>query len=374
MGAGIGGLASALALKRLGWEVAVHERAPRLAHSGAGLVLAPNAVWALRSLDLADAVGARATALEGSGLRRPDGTWISRVDAEAVAHRTGAPALGVMRSDLVDVLAGALGRELIELGSEITDVSDLATNLVVGADGIGSHVRRSKWPDHPPPRYAGYAAWRALVPHPDPASYVASETWGRGQRFGVVPVGRGQAYLYATASCAEDADHGSSVDELRRRFGRWHAPIPTLLDALDGATVLHHDVYDLHPSLTDLHRSPEQGSTAVVLVGDAAHAMEPNLGQGAGTALEDAVVLAHCLGENADIATAVIRYSRARVPRVAALSRLARRMGRVAQLEQPILVSARDALIALTPDRLARNAAAGAAGWRPPRPTSQEHR
>ena len=362
VGAGIGGLATALALRRTGWHVSVRERATSLDGGGAGLVLWPNAVHCLRVLGVADEVRARATVLHRSTLRRPGGRRLSRLDADALARRHGAPVLGVVRADLVGALARALGPDAVELGREVTDPAGLGADLVVGADGVRSTVRGALWPDQPPAAYRGYTAWRALVPDTggDLDLDGASETWGRGERFGIVPVGNGRTYVYATANAEPGARAQDELAELRRRFGGWHAPVPALLAAIGPGTVLRHDVHDLPPGATALHRDH------LALVGDAGHAVEPNLGQGACLALEDAVVLAHALEVEPSTRSALTRYGRERAPRVAALTRRSRQVGRLAQHAHPALALARDAAVLLTPAHLALRASGRAAGWRPP--------
>ncbi|GAA4968570.1 FAD-dependent monooxygenase [Kineococcus glutinatus] len=364
IGAGVGGLAAGLALRRAGWHVRVAERAADLG-GGAGLVLWPNAVRCLQVLGVAGAVRERAHVLHRSGVRRPGGRWLSHLDADELARRCGQPVLAVARADLVEVLAAALGHDVLHLGCEVADPAGVRADLVVGADGIGSLVRRSLWPDRAPAGYRGYTAWRALVPgggvaRGAGAAEGACETWGAGQRFGVVPLGDAGTYVYATANAAEGARACDELAELRRRFGSWHAPIPALLAAIEPGTVLRHDVHDLPPAATGLHRG------RVVLVGDAGHAMEPNLGQGACLALEDAVVLAHALGAELSVEAALARYDRARTPRVTAMTRRSRHVGHLARWTHPVLTAARDAAVSATPPPLALRAAHRAAGWCPP--------
>ncbi|GAB2882668.1 FAD-dependent monooxygenase [Nocardioides pacificus] len=368
VGAGVGGLASALALSRAGWEVEVLEQTATIGDAGAGIALGPNAVRALLTLGVGQEVLAGAQALQGTALRAPGGRWLSRVTSEPIASPERAPTVGVVRAQLVTALADALGRERIRVGCPVQDPASLEADLVVGADGIHSAVRREWWPATPL-RYAGYTAWRALVPGVEAgagatsADVVATETWGRGERFGIVPVGGGRLYLYATARMPAGTRVEDEVAELRTRFGRWHEPIPQLLEALTGQAVLRHDVHDIGvPAI--LHRA---GTPAVVLVGDSGHAMEPNLGQGAGMALEDAVELAHWLSVEPSREQALARYSHARVPRVLALARRSRQVGHVAQLQHPVLAGVRNAAVALTPARVALSAAARVAAWQPPR-------
>ncbi|WP_136519936.1 MULTISPECIES: FAD-dependent monooxygenase [Cellulomonas] len=369
VGAGIAGLATAVALRRSGWSVTVHERAATLRALGAGLVLAPNAVHALDALGLGDAVREHAVTLTASALRRPDGRTLSRLDASRLARRHGAPLLGVERGALHALLADAVGPGAVRCGSAVTDLASVAAqhDLVVAADGLRSHMRTAGWPGAAAPTYSGYTTWRALVRTGAPVTE-ASETWGRRERFGVVPVAEGVAYVFATATVPAGRhapDGAAELAGLRRRFGGWHAPIPALLDAADPATLLRHDVHALSRVPASLHR----GTT--VLVGDAAHALEPNLGQGAGLALEDAVVLAHVLADGAPVAQALARYSASRRARAAELHATSRRLGRLTQHANPVVESARDAAVRLTPAAVALRASDRTMGWRPPRPTSR---
>jgi 2-polyprenyl-6-methoxyphenol hydroxylase-like FAD-dependent oxidoreductase len=374
VGGGIGGLAAALALQRIGWQVTVRERGQTLDRGGAGLVLWANALRCLAVLGVEGAVRSRSAPLVGSTVRRADGRLLAKVALDPRVVEGHHP-LGIVRADLIDVLAAALGPEVLRLGDDVTDVADLDADLVVGADGVRSVVRTSMG-SALRPEYRGYTVWRALVP----AGVLApggraelSETWGAGLRFGMVPVGRDATYVYAAAAAPAGERSDDEVAELRRRFGDWHAPIPAVLEAVEPGTVIRHDIYDLSPGRTPLHRGRR------VLVGDAGHAMEPNLGQGAGLALEDAVVLAHALAAEPSMEAALAAYSSVRGPRVAALSRQSRHIGRLARLTRPCTVALRDLAVRSTPDRLARRATSVAAGWRPSPsalqlPTTQETR
>ncbi|KGM08332.1 monooxygenase, partial [Cellulomonas bogoriensis 69B4 = DSM 16987] len=229
---------------------------------------------------------------------------------------------------------------VIRYGAQVHDPQALgaAHDVVVGADGLRSRVRAGGWPDEAGPVYAGYTAWRALVRARVDVTEVC-ETWGRRERFGVVPVGEGLVYVFATATVAaqQHADGAAGeVAELRRRFAGWHPPVPALLDALDPAAVLRHDVHALPRVPSRLHR----GST--VLLGDAAHAMEPNLGQGACLAIEDAIVLAHVLADGAPVHAALARYTAARRPRTVTTSRMSARIGWLTQRTGPVGAAVRD--------------------------------
>ncbi|MFF3427849.1 FAD-dependent oxidoreductase [Streptomyces sp. NPDC002602] len=376
VGAGIGGLTAAVALHRKGWRVTVCERAPEPSTLGAGIVLAPNALRALDAIGFDAGRAAGRTTAAAMGVRRPGGSWLSRADTAEMAARYGRPPLAVHRRSLTAALAAALPAGTIRYGCAVTSVEQPAGNagrggyerpvvrtaggaepaadLVVAADGIHSPLRRRYFPDHPGLRYSGETAWRTVLPAaPDGvrpvAEAVAAETWGRGERFGTVPLADGRVYVYATAVVPEGGRSADVRAELLRRFRTWHDPIPALLERIDPSAVLRHDLYDLAAPL------PRHHLGRLVWIGDAAHAMTPNLGQGGCQAIEDAVVLAH-LVDGPDVATALAAYDAARGPRTDALRVRARRAGRIAALTHPLAVAARDLAVRATPARVARRA------------------
>ena len=314
VGAGIGGLTAAVALRRQGWDVTVLERAPALEPVGAGLGLGPNALHALDVIGLGDDVR-RFSAVQGhGGLRRPGGGWLVRTDLGALAARFGDPQLVALRADLVGLLAGSLPAGTLRTGVTVTGVDagdtdrkarvltsagDLDAELVAAADGIGSAIRGLIAPGHPGPRYSGFTAWRFVASAlPRGAGRAEpAETWGRGEVFGVLPLADGQVYCYASAPAPPGVRHDDEARELTRRFGGWHDPIPGLIGTVSPDHVLHDDVYWIADPLPAYHRG------RVALLGDAAHAMTPHLGQGACQAIEDAVVLASVAGPGAGSGT-----------------------------------------------------------------------
>jgi 2-polyprenyl-6-methoxyphenol hydroxylase-like FAD-dependent oxidoreductase len=354
VGGGIGGLATAVALLRRGWTVDVLERAPAFAEVGAGLSLWPNALRALDALGLGEQVRARALVETEAGVRRKSGHWLARTDTDEVARRYG-PLVMIHRADLLDTLRAAVPAATLRAGTTATEVTATRAavevghsagtsraDLVVGADGIRSAVRRSVWPDAPEPRYAGYTAWR-LVAEPGQRVTAGGETWGRGERFGLAPLSDGRVYVYATANrpAGEHCPDGE-LTELRRRFGKWHDPIPAVLAAASEDAVLRNDIADLPPLTTYV-------SGRAALLGDAAHATTPNMGQGACMALEDAVVLAALLDAHPTVEAALEAYDTQRRPRTQRIARRSHRIGVVAQWSSPPAVALRDAVMQITP-------------------------
>ncbi len=338
IGAGIGGLAAAAGLSAAGWDVTVCERAAALEPAGAGLALAPNGLRALDAIGIGDAVRQHAVPQE-MGIRSPDGRWLLRSNSERMVRtRFGDPIILLPRAQLVDALLSRVPDKAIALSAEVTSVlpggadparvtttaGELEAGLVVAADGIGSATRAALFPGHPGLRYAGFTTWRLLTGPADGAVQMA-ETWGRGTVFGVMPLADGRVYCYAAAPAAAGAHSDDELAELVRCFGGWHEPIPALLAGVTSPAVLRHDVAELARPLPSFHRG------RVVLLGDAAHPMTPNLGQGACQAIEDAVVLS-ALADAADgaaLPSALASYTAVRLPRTTDVVRWSRRAGQM---------------------------------------------
>jgi 2-polyprenyl-6-methoxyphenol hydroxylase-like FAD-dependent oxidoreductase len=366
VGAGIAGLATAVALQRRGFDVTVIEEREHTS-SGAGISIWPNALAALDEIALGDAVrdaGGRVTA---GAMRWRDGTWLRRPHPDRVVKALGEPLVVVQRAVLTEVLTGGLRPGTVRQGVAVTNVAetpagvrlDLAggeiihADAVVGADGTRSAIaRRINGPL--PDRYAGYTAWRgvaAFAIDPD----LAGETMGPGVEFGHVPMGPDHTYWFATERAAE----GSTATEgeltyLRRKYSSWAEPMPDLLAATDPAAILRHDIYD---------RSPAKvwARGRVVLVGDAAHAMRPHLGQGGCQGLEDAAILAAFADGADDLASAFARFEAFRKPRVSPLIRESAMFGRIVNLRPAALSGAASLATALVPEAVLTRHLAGIA-------------
>jgi 2-heptyl-3-hydroxy-4(1H)-quinolone synthase len=350
VGAGIGGLSAASALSREGHRVTLVERAAAFEAVGAGIVLAPNAVHVLAGLGV-DLAGA-GQPLAHMEVRTAADDLLTTMDLRALRLRFG-PTYGIARPALHALLAEALPGDVeVVLDAGVERVEDAAgrvavtwpggsrtADLVVGADGLRSAVRTLV--DGPAAlRYSGTTCWRGVVPLD--VGDTAVEAWGDGTRVGVVPVGAGAAYYYLVRTAPEHAPAPASADGFRAVFAGYRGVAGRLVASLDDVPPLHHD-------LSELDR-PFWGRGRVLLLGDAAHAMTPNQGQGAAMAIEDARALALALRPGAGGADGALdRYRQLRARRVRGVQLTSRRIGTVAHLGGRRVARLRDAAMRLTP-------------------------
>jgi 2-polyprenyl-6-methoxyphenol hydroxylase-like FAD-dependent oxidoreductase len=373
IGGGIGGLCSAIALRKIGVEAVVYERAASLAATGAGLTLWANAIDALRQIGLAEQVICAGSKIQNAAFRTAAGRKLMSSQHGELEARFGEPTIAIHRAELHSILLAALPAEAVVLNrachsfeqhdqtveARFDGGSSAAADLLIGADGIHSTIRQQLFP-HIRLRYSGYTAWRGVVTTRDELALGStSESWGPGMRFGIVPISAHQVYWFATANTpaglAETAQERKR--DLCERFAGWHDPIPALLEATPAGDILRNDIYDIRP-----FKPWSQGRA--VLLGDAAHPTTPNMGQGACMAIESAVLLARLLDQERDIPAALRRYESERQPRTAWITNRSWETGRLGQLENPLACAVRNFVMSITPERVFISRIAQAAGYK----------
>ena len=358
-GAGIGGLTASLALAGQGFRVVILEKAERLEEAGAGLQLSPNASRVLVELGLQPRLAACALTPDAiSIMSARSGGEVARLPlGEAATFRAGAPYWVVHRADLQAALQAHVNDNPdieLRLGCQFEDVVPHAKGLtvvqrsgmtrqqelalaLVGADGIWSTVRHHLFPEVQP-QFSGLIAWRGTLDATQlPREYTSRrvQLWmGPNAHLVAYPVSGGrQINVVAVVPGTWNRPGWSAPgepNEIKNVFAssRWPGPARMMIGAVDDWRKW---------ALFTVPDGGEWTAGAIALLGDAAHAMLPFAAQGAGMAIEDAAVLAKCLGEGvgetaASIAAALKRYARLRRSRVARVQRAARRNGMIYHL------------------------------------------
>jgi 2-polyprenyl-6-methoxyphenol hydroxylase-like FAD-dependent oxidoreductase len=359
VGAGIGGLAAGLALRHAGWDIQIFERAKSPRELGFALLLAPNAMSALRELGLKNAVLAGGVVARRGEIRRPNGDVLRRLDVSTVHTHLGEETAAVLRPLLYGALLNVVDTEVLALESELVsfrrqaagveialaDGRRVSDRILIGADGVGSMVRKQLHPEERAPRPSGLCALRGVADgvahHLGQVSSV--QYFGRGIEAGLMRVSPTAVYWYLSLAATDVSRPTDARALLERTIAGFHKPfrtivMATLSDNLRVDELLERDPLD------------QWGSGAVTLLGDAAHPMLPHAGQGAAQALEDAVVLGQALRPSAAPEVGLRRYERTRTRRTDAVVRLARRNARFGSLRSRPACWLRDLMVRLVPE------------------------
>lgn len=355
VGAGIGGLSAGLALRQAGWSIRIFERASSPRELGFGLGLAPNAIAALRTLGVGDVVRARGFEPRCAELRRPDGTVLKY--AELPPEALGGPMILTLRPALHGALLEAVGPEAIALESNVTGFSTTDSkvtlkmadgnvaegDVLIGADGIGSIIRRALHPAEPPARSSGIVAVRGAVHgvlH-HLGNLHAVYYLGRGIESMIIRASDTGIYWFLSMARAlvptrmEDAR--AILELMSPRFDSTFRAVTAATDDLR---------YD---ELVDRDPIPFWSRGIVTLLGDAAHPLLPHTGQGAAQAIVDAVTLGNVLRGGNDVAAALKAYEQERLAKTATLLQQGRRTARIMGMTNPVACYLREAVVRVIP-------------------------
>ena len=347
VGAGMGGLTAALALRQAGYSFEIYDRAPVLAPAGAGVSLWSNGIKVLNRLGLGEAVRAIGGPMQHMAYLAKSGQELCRFSLEPLVAAVGQRPYPVARTDLQRVLLDAVGAEHVSLSSNCVAVEQDESgatavfasghrargDLVVGADGTHSIIRAHVLGQHIERRYVGYVNFNGLVP--TGADLAPADTWvtyvGDHKRASLMPVGGDRFYYFFDVPLergqAPVATPASA--ELAHHFAGWPAPVQRLIQRLDATRLTRGEMFDIEPL-------PALVKGRVALLGDSAHSTAPDLGQGGCQAMEDAWVLAHVLLTNdLGIEDALQRYQAARHERTTDIILRARKRSNVTHGIEP---------------------------------------
>jgi FAD-dependent urate hydroxylase len=347
IGAGIGGLTTAIALKNKGIKANIYEASAEIGEVGAGIWMAANAQKILDKLGILEKIKGKGIDYDAVYIENYKGERLQKSDLLEVKKKYGygtisfaRPVLHASLFELIDPSTVHTSKKCIEITSvdgrhliKFEDGTETTADLVVGADGIRSVVReyihgKINY------RYSGQTCWRSIVDYSDLKNRNAlSEIWGlkRGQRMGYGYVGENKAYYYLTILSEErQTDQiATIIPNLLEMFSDFPQEAKNLIVASSPQKILRNDLYDFKPLKNWI-------KDQVVLLGDAAHATTPNLGQGACQAIESAYVLAEALSQFNNLKEALLHYQIARIKRAAFITNLSWQFGSSANLGGPI--------------------------------------
>ena len=352
VGAGIGGLTAAIALRARGIDVEIYEAVPQLPANGTGLGLASNATKVLRALGIGLGSADCGRILELLEVRTARGKLIRALPIQSITAELGDPIICIGRGDLMRVLLDAADDTPIRFGAEIVDFESgdrgiratcadgrgVQADVLIGADGIRSTIR-STIAGKASPIECGYVFWLATVAfaHPRVVPGYAGHYWGKGQRFGLIDIGGGRVYWWGSKNMpvAQARSWRGRKTEILTAFDGWAPEIIDVIERTPDHTIVTVPAQD-RPFLE------QWGSGPVTLLGDAAHPMQTSLSQGASSAVEDAYVLAEAIARVSDPVAALRRYEDLRRERTRMLVRSSRRYSRLEQVQNPAVRVARD--------------------------------
>lgn len=356
IGGGIGGLTTALAFKkyRPEIEIEIYESSIELKPIGAGLILAANAVMAFDQLGIKEKNLKAGNILEKIQIKDRKGRLLTEENNLAIhEHSNIVYNFSIHRADLQRILLDELGDIKLNLNKTATtftkkdskvyvqfsDDTIIEANFIIATDGIHSVFRKSLIPTSSI-RFAGYTCWRGVTTHlPSNFNFsTASETWGEGNRFGIVPLSDNRIYWFA---CIRSKKKNNQVfaaftkTQLAASFKNFHSPIVELIHSTSDRSILWNDIIDLKPI-------NQFAFTTILLLGDAAHATTPNIGQGACQAIEGAVILGKIIQKISNIEDAFKLFEKKRLKRVHSIVRRSWLIGKIAHLKNPILATIRN--------------------------------
>jgi len=360
IGSGIGGLTTAIALKRKGIQSRVYEQAKEIMPVGAGIILANNAMQVYEKLGLREKIEKCGNPISFMNITDPKLRAISNVDLKYFEEKYQVQNIAIHRGKLQEILLSQIEQSEINLGYKLKHASaknnefelkfengeSINSKILLGADGINSVVRKCLFKENKI-RNAFQVCWRGVTEYNLPKQYQheLNEAWGKERRFGFVQLAPNQVYWYALISFKNDPTE-YTVDKLNTYFNNFDPVANEIINSTDNSKIHTATIYDLHP----IKKWYDEN---VCLLGDAAHATTPNLGQGACQAIEDAFILSECLGKY-ELNRAFSEFQKLRIKKAHNVVNTSWTLGKISHWKNPLAVTTRNLLMKMTPQSVSR--------------------
>lgn len=362
IGAGIAGLTTAISLKQKGFDSVIFESASEIKPIGAGLALAGNAMMGFERLGILNEIIDIGQIVTSLNIFDNKGNVITKTDLKTLSEKYNINSYVVHRAELQKVLLSNVDQEQLFLNKKTIDIErngeksiikfedgteHEATTLIV-AEGINSVIRQKIVPNSSP-KYSGYTCWRGIINNPVKNLDIktSSEIWGKGKRFGIAPLKNNRIYWFACINATKnnEALRKYTIKDLKREFKDFPNPVQSILSNTLDSDLIWGDIFDLKPN-------ENYAFDNILLIGDAAHATTPNMGQGACQAIEDAIMLAQELEKESNVSFAFKSFEKRRVKRVNGIVKKSRILGEIGQLENTFLIKVRNFVFKAMPSRL----------------------
>ncbi|WP_156306257.1 FAD-dependent monooxygenase [Sphingobacterium endophyticum] len=364
IGGGVAGLTAAIALKKIGRDFHLFEQVKELKGIGAGFGLAANAMQALEHIGLKDEIECLGYYIDSFAILDEKGKILVNPNTHVLSEKYDQKNFAIHRADLhlyllskIDQTQLTLGKKALKVDQkeEFVDVlfedgTSHRTKFLIVADGVKSPIRQQLIPDSKP-RYSGYSCWRATIDNTDLKLKKGTETWGNKGRFGLTPLINDRIYWYACINGPQKNPvfKNYNIRDLQKQFSTYHRPIQEVLSFTTDDQLIWSDIIDIKPLK---HFSFHN----ILLIGDAAHACTPNMGQGACQAIEDVAVLMNELINQKNVISAFKSFEKRRIQRTKYITDTSKLIGEIAQWENRAFIAIRNKLMKIMPAKMNQRA------------------
>jgi len=361
VGKGIGGLTLAYALERAGYnnfKIYEQSKTAKEFAKGSGIILACNAMQIMKKLGLHEELQRQGHILQRMNITNENLKVLSRANIRPFSELYNVNTVAIHRERLHDIISSKIKSETFlrkrldkinldhsQLNMIFEDATRIHSDIIIGADGLNSKVRNNCFPEVKF-RDAGQICWRGIANiEMTKYQHELNEIWGKGKRFGFVKINKYQVYWYALKNSNNTNCDSVTVDELNDLYSDFHPDILDIINSTEEDTIITRPIFDF--------KTPEKWyKKGVCLIGDAAHAMTPNLGQGACQAIEDAYILSECLKKYKS-EQAFEKFNEIRGNKASWIVERSRMFGKMSQINYTAGIWIRNAIMSVVPSQLA---------------------